>query len=155
LPERLGSGVLGGLRAAAVVGVYGSRRPARPVLELSRAADEVSRGRYDVELPRVQTADEIGHLANRFREMGSRLSVAEQQERNFLMSVSHELRTPLTAIRGHVDALREGVADDPALRAASLGVIASELALALGGRIDLESELGKGSRFELVLPGRQ
>src|ERR671932_709556 len=51
---------------------------------------------------------------------------AEQQERNFLMSVSHELRTPLTAIMGHVDALREGVADDPELRAASLDVIAAE-----------------------------
>jgi signal transduction histidine kinase len=30
--------------------------------------------------------------------------------------------------------------------------IARELALALGGRIDLRSELGRGSRFELVLP---
>ena len=29
------------------------------------------------------------------------------------MTVSHELRTPLTAIRGHVDALREGIAEDP------------------------------------------
>src|SRR5438067_8292166 len=58
--------------------------------------------------------------------MAARLSEAEQQERNFLMSVSHELRTPLTAIRGHVDALREGVADDPELRAASLDVIATE-----------------------------
>src|ERR671938_787747 len=42
------------------------------------------------------------------------------------MSVSHELRTPLTAIRGHVEALREGVADDAASRAASLEVIAAE-----------------------------
>jgi signal transduction histidine kinase len=30
--------------------------------------------------------------------------------------------------------------------------IAKELSAALGGRIDLESEVGKGSRFELVLP---
>ena len=55
---------------------------------------------------------EIGHLAERFREMARRLSEAEQLERNFLMSVSHELRTPLTAIRGHVAALSEGLVED-------------------------------------------
>jgi signal transduction histidine kinase len=30
--------------------------------------------------------------------------------------------------------------------------IAKEISTALGGRIDLESEVGRGSRFELVLP---
>jgi len=32
--------------------------------------------------------------------------------------------------------------------------IAKELSTALGGRIDLDSQLGRGSRFELVLPSR-
>jgi signal transduction histidine kinase len=128
LLERLGLALLGGLVVAAILGVYISRRLARPVLDLSRAADAVARGRYDVDVPDVRGGDEIGHLAGRFREMASRLSEAEEQERNFLMSVSHELRTPLTAIRGHVDALREGVADDAEVRAASLDVIAAEAA---------------------------
>jgi len=58
--------------------------------------------------------------------MAARLSEAEELERNFLMSVSHELRTPLTAIRGHVEALREGVVTDEEMRIASLTVIAAE-----------------------------
>jgi signal transduction histidine kinase len=128
LLERLGLALVGGLVVAAILGFYVSRRLTRPVLELSRAADEVSRGRYDVEIPDVRSGDEIDHLAGRFRDMASRLSEAEEQERNFLMSVSHELRTPLTAIRGHVDALREGVAEDPDVRAASLEVITAEAA---------------------------
>ncbi|MDX6409896.1 MAG: two-component system, OmpR family, sensor kinase [Gaiellaceae bacterium] len=126
LLERLAIASLGGIIVASLLGLYLSRRITRPVLALSRATDEIARGRYDVDLPEVRGAGEVGHLADRFREMAARLSDAERQERNFLMSVSHELRTPLTAIRGHVDALREGVAEDPEARAASLDVIARE-----------------------------
>ena len=40
-------------------------------------------------------------------------------------------------------------------RGTGLGLpIASELAVALGGRIELETEVGQGSRFRLVLPNR-
>jgi signal transduction histidine kinase len=126
LLERLAVAFLGGIVVAALLAWYLSRRITKPVLALSSAADEVARGHYHVALPEVRGGDEIGHLADRFRQMAARLSEAEQQERNFLMTVSHELRTPLTAILGHVDALREGVAADPELRAASLEVIAAE-----------------------------
>ncbi len=117
--------LLGGLVVAAALAWYASRRIARPLLSLSRAADEISRGSYEVAVPELRGSDEISHLADRFREMATRLAEAEQLERNFLMSVSHELRTPLTAIRGHVEALREGVIEDPQTRAESLDVVAA------------------------------
>lgn len=126
LLERLALASLGGILVAGLLGWYLSRRITGPVLALSRATDTIARGRYDVDLPDVRGGGEIGQLADRFRQMASRLDDAEQQERNFLMSVSHELRTPLTAIRGHVDALREGVVEDADARAASLDVIARE-----------------------------
>jgi signal transduction histidine kinase len=126
LIERLLIAFAGGIAVAGAFAWYLSRQITSPVLELSRAADEVARGRYDVAVPEVPGGGEIGVLADRFREMAARLSEAEELERNFLMSVSHELRTPLTAIRGHVEALREGVVTEEEMRLASLTVIAAE-----------------------------
>ena len=94
------------------------------MLALSAAADRVAEGKYDVEVPHVPGGGEIGHLADRFRQMAARLAESEALERNFLMSVSHELRTPLTAIRGHVAALREGVVTDPEAAEESLEIVA-------------------------------
>jgi signal transduction histidine kinase len=93
-----------------------------------------------VSVPSVPGANEVSHLAERFREMARRLSESEQLERNFLMSVSHELRTPLTAIRGHVAALSEGLVEDAGARAVSLDTIAEEterLSRLVGDVLDL------------------
>ena len=90
------------------------------------AVDRVAEGHYDVPVPEVPGGGEIGHLADRFREMTTRLAEAQELERNFLMSVSHELRTPLTAIRGHVAALQEGVVTDPEQMERSLDTVAAE-----------------------------
>jgi signal transduction histidine kinase len=125
LMQRLGIAFLVGIAVSGALGWYLSRRITRPVLALADAADEVAAGHYDVELPPAGE-DEIGHLTRRFGDMAQRLSEAEELERNFLMTVSHELRTPLTAIRGHVGALLEGLAEDPELRERSLEVIARE-----------------------------
>ena len=126
LIERLAIAFLLAMVVVGALAVYLSRRIAQPVLELADAADEIAAGNYAVAVPEVPGGGEIEDLAERFGQMAARLSEAEEQERNFLMSVSHELRTPLTAIRGHVEALREGLADDAEVREQSLDVIASE-----------------------------
>jgi signal transduction histidine kinase len=128
LIERLLVAGLVGIAVAGALALYLSRRITKPVEALAEAANEIAEGRYDIEVPRVTSRDEIGHLSASFGEMAARLQEAEELERNFLMTVSHELRTPLTAIRGHVEALREGVAQDDASRTESLGVIAEEAA---------------------------
>ena len=93
---------------------------------LARASDEIASGNYAVQVPVGRGGREVSHLSERFNEMAARLAATEERERQFLMSVSHELRTPLTAIKGHVDALRDGLVDDPELIRASLDVVASE-----------------------------
>lgn len=140
LISRLGVAFLGGLVAALVLVIYLSRSVTRPLRALSRAADQVAAGRYDAKLPRSRSDDEIGHLTDRFREMTDRLAESQRRERTFLMVVSHELRTPVTAIRGHIEALREGLAEDAEARDASLEVIRTEsdrLARLVGDVLDL------------------
>jgi signal transduction histidine kinase len=96
------------------------------VLALSRATQRVAAGKYDVEIPETRGSDEIAQLSDRFRRMVEQLAEAEKLKRSFLMSVSHELRTPLTAIRGHVEAVREGIVSEPAQVEASLEIVAAE-----------------------------
>jgi signal transduction histidine kinase len=68
----------------------------------------------------VDRPDEVGDVARALDDLIERLDAAEQQRartesarREFLAATSHDLRTPLTALRGAIEALQDGVADDP------------------------------------------
>ena len=126
LVERIALALAVGVFLAAGLFWLLSRRLTEPVLALTRATQDVAAGRYDVEIPEGRGRDEISALSERFRAMVAKLAEAEQLKRSFLMSVSHELRTPLTAIRGHVEALREGILTEPEQIQSSLDVIAAE-----------------------------
>lgn len=123
---RLALSLAVGISLGGVLFWWLSRRLTDPVLALTRATQDVAAGRYDVEIPEARSGDEISLLSNRFRRMVDQLAEAEQLKRSFLMSVSHELRTPLTAIRGHVEALREGVVSEPDQVRGSLDIVAAE-----------------------------
>ena len=123
---RLAAAIAIGALLAWLVGLWLSRRISGPIQALARASDEIASGNYTVNVPVGRGGSEVSHLSERFNQMAARLAATEERERQFLMSVSHELRTPLTAIKGHVDALRDGLIEDPELVAASLDVVANE-----------------------------
>ena len=76
LIDRLAVAFLVGLIVAIALAIFLTRRVTRPLLALSKAADQVARRRYDVDIPRLHPSDEVGHLADRFREMALQLREA-------------------------------------------------------------------------------
>jgi len=91
-------------------------------------------------------------LSNAFRATpdGGRVSL-ELAQRNGSVRVAVEDSGPGISERQRERLFRPFVSESGGT---GLGLaIAKELSAALGGRIELESQLGRGSRFELVLPG--
>ena len=123
---RLALALAVGVALAGVLFLGLSRRLTEPLRALTRATQDVAAGRYDIEIPKARGRDEVALLTTRFSGMVEKLAEAEKLKRSFLMSVTHELRTPLTAIRGHVEAIREGIVSEPDQVRASLDIVAAE-----------------------------
>ncbi len=103
-----------GLGVALLVTLLFTRRALRPLKRLELAALEVGRGDLDTRVA-VGGTEEIDALASAFNTMVRELQHRETLTRDFLMRVTHDLRTPLTAIRGHTQALTDGVVPSEAI----------------------------------------
>lgn len=96
-----------------------SRNIISPLKKLKFGAEQIKDGNLSFAIDE-KSRDEVGEVCRAFEEMRQRLKDAlEQQlkydeERNeFIASISHDLKTPITSIKGHIDGLKDGVADTP------------------------------------------
>jgi signal transduction histidine kinase len=89
-----------------------ARAVSRPIERVSAASLALAAGERPGPLP-VAGSREVATLAASFNQMADDLDRARAAERSFLLSVSHELKTPLAAIRGHGEALLDGVMTNP------------------------------------------
>lgn len=137
LPFVLGLGLAGlvGAALAAAVAFLLSRAVAQPVARVSQASRSLASGSTPTPLPEAGPS-EVATLAASFNHLAQELRRTQDAERSFLLSVSHELKTPLTAIRGHAEALQDGV-----LEPAPTGVViereARRLERLVGDLLDL------------------
>jgi two-component system sensor histidine kinase BaeS len=109
-PFVLGLAIAAGVGAAlaALVAFAFARAIARPITRVADASRRLAGGETHEPLAE-QGAVEVAGLAASFNHLAAELERAQEAERSFLLSVSHELKTPLTAIRGHAEALQDGV----------------------------------------------
>lgn len=104
----------------------------RPLRNIERTTAEIGRGNYS-ERVQVDTADEIGDLAQTINTLAGKLERVEQERQHleqvrndFLANVSHELRTPLTAMQGFLEALQDGLVEEEEARQKYYAVMYSE-----------------------------
>jgi len=78
---------------------------------LEKATRRIAEGDLDYHLV-ARGDDEFSQVTRSFERM--RISLKEEQSKRFrfLMAVSHDLKTPLTSIKGYVEALQDGFADN-------------------------------------------
>lgn len=104
--------------AAAIATLLLARRLGRASTELQVLARELAAGRDPAPLGALPA--ELADVADRLRSTWADLAAARDRERAMEASrrelvawVSHDLRTPLSGIRAMVEALADGVVDDP------------------------------------------
>lgn len=105
---------------AVAFGYFFSEALTDRITALSAVAREIARGRLSARST-VRGRDEMADLARTFNDMAHQLEAAarKQQEldalrRDLIAWVSHDLQTPLASIRAMVEAVADGMADDPA-----------------------------------------
>lgn len=104
---------------AMALGYFLSSTVTERIYELKAAAEKLAKGNLNIRVP-VQGRDEVSVLANAFNQMAEQLQAADQKQRDLdtmrrdlIAWVSHDLQTPLTSMRAILEAVADGVVDDP------------------------------------------
>lgn len=88
-----------------------SGRLLRPLRTLRETADEIRATDLSRRIPEAGS-DDISALTHTVNAMLSRLETSFADQRRFLDDAGHELRTPLTVLRGHLELLDTGDAEE-------------------------------------------
>jgi signal transduction histidine kinase len=104
---------------AMILGYFLSTTVTERILSLKVAAEKIATGNLETRVP-VTGRDELSALAVSFNQMAERLQTADQKQReldtlrrDLVAWASHDLQTPLTSMRAILEALVDGVVDDP------------------------------------------
>jgi signal transduction histidine kinase len=97
---------------AMVLGYFLSSTITDRIQVLQKAANKVAKGDLEARVA-VTGRDEVAKLSADFNRMAEQLQEAKQQRADLIAWVSHDLQTPLTSIQATLEALADGLVEDP------------------------------------------
>ncbi len=104
---------------AMVLGYFLSSTVTERIQQLKSAAERLAEGDLKTRVA-VSGRDEVASLAVTFNQMAEQLQAADKKQRelenlrrDLIAWVSHDLQTPLTSMRAILEALSDGVVEDP------------------------------------------
>ena len=103
------------LLGALLAGYWVARALSRRVKRLEVAAGRVARGDFAARFP-VDSADELGQLAQALDRMQRQLAELDSARKRFIATASHELRTPIFSLGGFLELLGDEDLDDETRR---------------------------------------
>ncbi|KDR96664.1 Signal transduction histidine kinase [Peptoclostridium litorale DSM 5388] len=124
---------------------------ALPLQRLKMASQEIKNGNLNFSIDPFSD-DEIGELGIAFEDMRKRLKDMlhlhmkyEKDRQNIIANISHDLKTPIMSIKGHIEGIRDGIANSPEKLEKYMDIIykkASEMEVMIGevftcSRLDL------------------
>jgi signal transduction histidine kinase len=104
---------------AVVIGLFFATAFSDRISLLRSSAQEITQGNLEVRVP-VEGQDEITELSTAFNIMAANLEEVEHKRkelealrRDLIAWVSHDLQTPLASVRAILEALADGMVEDP------------------------------------------
>jgi signal transduction histidine kinase len=119
---------------AMVLGYFLSSAITERITVLQQAAHQLAKGNRNARIA-VSGRDEVAELSSAFNQMADQLQEAEQNRADLIAWVSHDLQTPLTSIQAILEALKDGIVEDPEVQQRYLATAQREVR-ALSSLID-------------------
>lgn len=101
------------LLALSLVVFWVDRLGIKPILEVTRTAEDLADNRSESRVDQRSLHTEAGRLAASFNKMLDARQAADAQQRRFVADASHELRTPLTTLQGYASLHAKGALTTP------------------------------------------
>jgi signal transduction histidine kinase len=93
---------------AILIGLFLTWQLTGPLRKLTAATQGIAGGDLSQRVD-IRSKDELGQLGEAFNQMAESLARVENLRHNMVADIAHELRTPLSVMRGHLEAILDGV----------------------------------------------